>query len=90
MDDLAASHTGRTKAYSEKELKKYRTHRGIMLPHWLKLLLIKMWFAGMVCYFFIWGLGVYISVTLDLLFITGLAMGAITDLLLNNLLRFME
>lgn len=90
VDDLVQAHTGRTRAYSEQELKKYRTRKGISLPEWLKIVLIKLWFAGMVCYFFIWGLGIYIAAPLDLLFITGLAMGTVNDLLLNSLLRFME
>ena len=90
VEDLAASHTGRTKAYSEQELRKYRTRKGITLAKWLKIVLLKMWFAGVVCYFILWGLGIYLSATLDILIVAGVALGLVNDLLLNSLLRFME
>ena len=90
VDDLVQSHTGRTKAYSEKELRRYRTRKGITMPEWVKVLLLKIWFAGVVCYFIIWGLGLYMSAALDLVVVSGIALGLVNDLLLNNLLHFME
>ena len=51
-------------------------------------MLLKTWFAGMVCFFFLWGLGTYVSSQLDLLFIVGVALGFVTDLMTNNIFRF--
>lgn len=76
--------------YSKEELEKYRSKRGIKIPDWLKILLIKAWFAGMVCFFMIWGLGTYLGAMLDLLVVVGVTMGMVTDLLVNSILRFME
>ncbi len=76
--------------YSQEELGKYRTRRGIRLPRWLKLILIKAWFYASVCFFILWGLGTYVTAQLDMLFILGVVMGMVTDLLINNVLRFLE
>lgn len=75
---------------SEEEIRKYTSATKYTLPQWAKMLLIKFWFAGAVCFFFIWGLGIYMADVLDMLFVTGIAMGVVTDLLTNNALRFME
>lgn len=75
--------------YSKEELGKYRSRGGIRLPNWLKMIAIKAWFAGAVCFFFLWGLGTYIA-GLDMLVVTGIALGMVTDLLTNNTLRFLE
>ena len=53
-----------------------------------KALFIKFWFSGVVCYFFIWGLGMYIPSNLDLYFVTAIGMGFVKDILENNLYRF--
>lgn len=75
---------------SKEELAKYRSKSGLHLPQWLKMLLIKWWFAGCVCFFFIWGLGIYMADIYDTLLITAIGMGVVTDILTNNALRFME
>lgn len=76
--------------YSQEELDKYRTKRGITVPAWLKIVLLKAWFAGAVCFFMIWGLSMYVQSILDLLVAVGIALGMVTDLLVNSILRFME
>ncbi len=86
IDDLVNAENA--PRYSEEELRKYRRHKGFRLPRWLKLGFIKFWFPAAVCFFFFWGLGVYVPSMLDLLFITGIALGIVTDLLTNNVLRF--
>ncbi len=75
---------------SSEELRKYTSKTGIHIPGWAKMLLIKAWFAGAVCFYFIWGLGIYMANVLDTLLITGIAMGIVTDLLVNTALRFFE
>lgn len=70
------------------ELEKYRSHGKIKLPMWLKIGFIKFWFPAAVCFFFLWGLSAYIGNMLDLLFVMGIALGFVTDLLTDNAIRF--
>lgn len=88
VDDLINADETNSPEVSQEELRKYRGGRRKGLPNWLKIGFIKFWFPAAVCYFFLWGLSLYVSSMLDLLFITGLALGVVTDLLTNNALRF--
>ncbi len=74
---------------SEEELRKYKQSSRFHFPTWLKASFIKFWFAGAACFFFFWGLGTYLA-NLDLIIVLAVALGFITDLLCNNLLRFLE
>ena len=76
--------------YTQEELERYLSHKGKGIPEIVKILFIKAWFAGAVCFFFLWGLGTYIGSMIDMLFIMGVALGMVTDLLTNNVLRFIE
>ncbi|MCM1042660.1 MAG: hypothetical protein NC350_00385 [Corallococcus sp.] len=60
------------------------------VPDWLKALFIKFWFNGAVCFFFIWGLGIYIKNLWDMILVAGVALGIVTDVMVNNLFRFMN
>ena len=73
---------------SEEELRKYRSGPKIHFADWIKVVLIKIWFAGSVCFFIFWGLSSYITARLDLLAVFGLALGVITDIITNNILRY--
>ncbi len=73
---------------SEEELRKYRSGPKIHIADWVKVVLIKIWFAGSVCFFIFWGLSSYITARLDLLAVFGLALGVITDVITNNILRY--
>ncbi len=75
---------------SEEELRKYTSGNRFNIPMWGKMLFIKFWFAGAVCFFFLWGLSSYMADLMDTLFVTGIALGIVTDLLTNNALRFIE
>lgn len=88
VDDLIYANEENSPAVSREELAKYRSKRGLSLPGWLKVLLVKLWFNGAVCFFFFWGLGGYLNNLLDQLLVIGIAMGVITDLMVNNILRF--
>jgi len=74
---------------SEKELRKYTSKRKFHLPMWLKIVLVKFWFAGAVCYFFLWGLGIYLH-GLDLMVVLAIGLGLVTDLMVNRFLRNFE
>ena len=74
---------------SESEIKKFTSKGKLNIPQWLKITLIKFWFAGAVCYFFLWGLGLYLH-GLDLLLALAIGLGVVTDLMANKLLRSFE
>ena len=90
VENLVQADSGVVPEYSREELEKYRSRKGFRIPDAVKILFIKAWFAGAVCYFFLWGLGTYISGMLDMIFVLGIAMGLVTDLLVNNVIRFIE
>lgn len=88
VDDLVNATPENSPKVSEKELRKYRSGPKIRLRDWMKVVLIKWWFAGAVCFFFYWGLGMVVPNMENMLLILGLALGMVTNLLTNNVLRF--
>ena len=88
VEDLATANEENSPEVSEKELDQYRSGLKIRLSTAVKAILIKWWFAGMVCFFILWGLGAYLSDTLTQLVVTGFVLGVVTDLLVNNIFRF--
>lgn len=70
--------------------KKYRSDFLDRIPSPVKALFIKFWFSGSVCYFIFWGLGLYVYDSLDMIFILSVVLGMVTDILVNNILRFIE
>ena len=92
VDDLLNASEENAPKVSREELRKF-TSQGkgrLQVADWVKLLLVKWWFAAAVCFFFIWGLAPFVPNVLDQLVIAGLALGFVTDLLTNNVLRFLE
>ena len=90
VDDLVSANEDNSPAVSEEELRAYRSGPKMKVADWVKMLFIKGWFAGAVCFFFIWGLGGMLGSELDILFVTGMALGLVTDWLTNPVLRFFE
>lgn len=88
VDDLVTADESNSPQVSAAELRKYRSGPRVTLADWAKALLIKCWFAGAVCFFFLWGLGMYVTDYWDQLLVLGVALGIVTDLLTNNLFRF--
>ena len=88
VEDLASANEENSPPVSREEIRKYTSRGRLKLADWVKLLAIKWWFAAAVCFFFLWGLGTYVPSILDLLVITGIALGFVTDILTNNVLRF--
>lgn len=74
---------------SDKEIEKYTSKHKRKFPSWLKVMLIKFWFSGAVCYFVMWGLGLTIS-GLDLIAALAIVLGLVNDLMVNNVLRHFE
>ena len=72
---------------SKKELNKYRRKSLLNMPEGIKYFLLKWWFAGVVCWFFMIGLGSYGIAALDMMLIMGVVTGLIWDLLVNVIIR---
>lgn len=87
VDDLVEANEGNAPEVSVEERKRYGAKVAAGVPAWIKVHLIKIWFAGAVCYFIFWGLGMYVA-PLDLMVIAGVVLGMVTDILTNNVLRF--
>lgn len=90
VEELTDANSGNAPEYSQEELAKYRSKKKYRIPPLVKVMFIKAWFAGAVCYFFFWGLSNYIGSLIDMLFILAVALGIVTDLLTNNVIRFLE
>lgn len=90
VDDLVNADTEDVPQYSEEELGKYRKKSRFSIPAWIKVVLIKAWFAGAVCYFILWGVSMYVPGMIEMMFVLSVVMGMATDLLVNNVLRFIE
>ena len=90
IEDLVTADESNSPEVSQEELRKYQSGPKLKVADWVKMLFVKAWFPGSVCFFFIWGLGGMVVDQLDLLFITGIALGVVTEMLTNNVLRFLE
>ncbi len=90
VDDLVTADVSNSPKVSRKELDKYRSGPKIHLSDWVKVILVKWWFAGAVCFFFLWGLGTVVPNRENQLIITGLGLGFVTDLLVNKIFRYYE
>ena len=74
---------------TDEEIRKYTSKGKFSIPAWLKIVFVKFWFAGAVCYFFLWGLGLYVH-GLDLMAVLAVGLGVAADLMVNKLLRSVE
>jgi len=91
VEELVSATKENTPRYSQEELNKYRSGKTKWrFPQWLKVLGIKTWFYGAVCFFVFWGLGMYLVDQWDLYFVAAIVLGMVTDLLINHFLRFTE
>lgn len=71
----------------QKQFDPYRNDLLGRIPTWLKALFIKFWFAGVVCWFIMAGIGL---TDFDAMVITGAVLGIFVDVLVNPLFRYME
>ncbi len=88
VDDLVNANAENSPPVSQKELRKYHAQKKLTVADWVKAVGLKIWFAGIVCYFILWGLGLYLPNQWDMLLVVAVALGAVTDLITNNVLRF--
>ncbi len=90
VDRLVDANKGKVVEVDEKEVNQYKSGKLQKIPTFIKAIFIKWWFAGAACFFFLWGLGTIIQNQLALLLVLGFGLGIITNMLANNLLRFLE
>ena len=76
IDDLVNANADNTQEVPSEELEKYKRDWLSKIPVWIKALFIKLWFNGAVCFFFVWGLSMYIH-GWDLIIVTGIPASAI-------------
>ncbi len=92
VDDLATADESNSPQVSKEELERYGGRKKGGIPNWLKVCFIKFWFAGAVEFFMMTGLVAgfpAIALPENQILIVGIVMGMVTDLLTNNVLRFM-
>ena len=87
VNELINANVTNTPEVSQKELRKYRRKSLLNMPEGIKYFLLKWWFAGMVCWFFLIGLGSYGIQTLDMILIMGIVTGLLWDLPVNIFIR---
>ncbi len=86
VDELINANVTNTPQFSPKELRKYRRKSIFNLPEGLKYFLLKWWFSGVVCWFFMIGMGSVID-ALDMIVIMGIVTGLLWDLPVNAFIR---
>jgi hypothetical protein len=90
VERLANADKAKASKETDKEINKYSSSKLSRIPVWVKAVAIKFWFAGAACFFFYWGLAAYIGNWLDQMFVFGLGLGIMTDLLTKNVLKFIS
>lgn len=70
-----------------KEFDPYKRDKLQFLPTWLKAIFIKWWFAGAVCFFIMWGIGLRGE---NGILLVGVVLGIVVDVLVNPIFRMLE
>ncbi|MBQ6255683.1 MAG: hypothetical protein IJJ60_03755, partial [Clostridia bacterium] len=50
VEDLVSANAENSPPVSQKELRKYHAQKKLTMADWVKAVLLKIWFAGIVCY----------------------------------------
>lgn len=77
-----------TKLGKRKKFDPYKADKLSRIPTWVKALFIKFWFAGLVCFFILFG--IKFADILDTVIITGVVFGIIVDLMVNPIFGYLE
>ena len=88
IEDLVTANEENSPPVSAAEIRKYRAGPKIRMSDRVKAVLIKLWISGMICYFFIWGISTVAINPWDQLLVIGIALGLATNLMTNNIFRF--
>ncbi|MCR5323364.1 MAG: hypothetical protein K6E85_08865 [Lachnospiraceae bacterium] len=90
VDKLVNASKDTAPKVSDEEIAKVSGRKKFRIPNIVKVMFIKFWFHGAICFFFFLGLGTYVTNIFDMIFVLMIATGVITDLLTNRLIRFIE
>ena len=74
---------------SDAEIRKYTSKGKFHITEWMKIVFVKFWFSGAICYFFLWGLGLYVQ-GIELMLALAIGLGVANDLMVNKFLRSFE
>ena len=89
-----AINEGTVKEISEEQKKTeqqpYKQDKLTRIPSWIKVIFVKFWVAGAICFFFMWGLGMYIKNSLDMYVVVSLAFAFINDLFVTSAFLYFE
>ncbi len=77
-----------TRRGKQRKFNPYSRDKLSAIPTWIKAIFVKWWFAGVVCYFIMWGLS--IRDPLDLVVIVGVVLGLIVDIMVNPAFNYMQ
>ena len=86
VDDLVTADETNSPEVSKAELAKYGGRKRAGVPDLVKVAFVKWWFPGAVFYFIAMSLG--LKARLDLTVIIGIVLGMVSDLLTDNIIRF--
>lgn len=81
--------TGEEPVKGKKKFDPYSVDKVSRIPAPIKAIVIKWWFAGLVCYLIDMGLGTNMA-TLDLLVLSGAVLGIVVDCMVNPILRMVQ
>ena len=90
VEKLVTASKENVPAVSDEEIAKVSGRKKFRIPNIVKVMFIKFWFHGAICFFFFLGLGTYVTGIYDMIFVLMIATGVVTDLLTNKLIRFIE
>ena len=88
VEDLVTANEENSPPVSPREIRQYHTGSRLRVADWVKALFLKFWLGGVVCYFFLWGLSGIALNPWDQILILGIALGGLTNLITNNVFRF--
>ena len=88
VEDLVTADESNSPPVPRAELRRYQSGPKVKMADWVKALILKWWAGGMVCYFFIWGLSTFPMNPWDQILVLGIALGLVTNLIVNNIFRF--
>ncbi len=78
------------KENNEQEFNPYKIDKLAKIPTWIKVFFVKVWVAGAICYFCLWGLGAQVYDILDRLILTAVITGIVVDFMLNPAFLYFE
>ncbi len=87
IEEITGEHVNAKPGSKKAEFDPYRKDKLSAVPTWIKAIFVKWWFAGLVCFLFIFGVRLD---PLDAAFVCGFVLGIVTDVLVNPIFHYFE